>query len=159
MWRWESGGLVFSSKRLLVRGVRGAGREREGGTRGSRGGARSEVGFPQISSAAGGTPSPRKRERERERGPGPRDASRPLSPLRALSAPPRRSTQTNKHNTNTRRTCMPAMATGLRVALEATLRDWVGLATRAFLEDMIMEFMVSVFEFWYWCVSVDRCLL
>lgn len=42
-----------------------------------------------------------------------------------------------------RRTCMPAMATGLRVALEATLRDWVGLATRAFLEDMIMEFMVS----------------
>jgi len=54
---------------------------------------------------------------------------------------------------------MPAMATGLRVALEATLRDWVGLATRAFLEDMIMEFMVSVFEFWYWCVSVDRCLL
>ena len=54
---------------------------------------------------------------------------------------------------------MPAMATGLRVALEATLRDWVGLATWAFLEDMIMEFMVSVFEFWYWCVSVDRCLL
>ena len=48
---------------------------------------------------------------------------------------------------------MPAMATGLRVALEATLRDWVGLATRAFLEDMIMEFMVSVFEFWYWCDS------
>ena len=38
---------------------------------------------------------------------------------------------------------MPAMATGLRVALEATLRDWVGLATRAFLEDMIMEFMVE----------------
>ena len=27
--------------------------------------------------------------------------------------------------------------------MEATLRDWVGLATRAFLEDMIMEFMVS----------------
>ena len=51
---------------------------------------------------------------------------------------------------------MPAMATGLRVALEATLRDWVGLATRAFLEDMIMEFMVSssLFEFfWYWCDS------
>merc|ERR1711907_623595 len=51
------------------------------------------------------------------------------------------------------RTCMPAMATGLRVALEAPMRDWVGLATRAFLEDMIMEFLVSVFEFWYWCVS------
>ena len=49
-------------------------------------------------------------------------------------------------------TCMPAIMTGLRVALEATFLDWVGLATTALRVDITMEFMLIVRWF-------RRCLL
>ena len=120
MWRWESGGLVFSSQEREKKGG-GGGSNRGRSTRRARFAGFAGHEATRIHTTPHTRPS----------------LSLSLAHFTLLVDEAHTNEQTR------RRTCMPAMATGLRVALEATLRDWVGLATRAFLEDMIMEFMVS----------------